>query len=45
MQSGARTFIISKPFIDYVLKPIGGETFGFDMMNVRAPLCIFRPHI
>jgi Ca2+-dependent lipid-binding protein len=29
---------LEKPFIDYVLKPIGGDTFGFDMMNVRAPL-------
>ena len=28
---------LEKPTIDYVLKPIGGETFGFDMMNVRAP--------
>jgi Ca2+-dependent lipid-binding protein len=36
---------LEKPLIDYVLKPIGGETFGFDMMNVRAPLCIFRSHI
>lgn len=36
---------LEKPFIDYALKPIGGETFGFDMMNVRAPLCIFRPLI
>jgi Ca2+-dependent lipid-binding protein len=27
---------LEKPLIDYVLKPIGGETFGFDMMNVRA---------
>ncbi len=27
---------LGKPHIDYVLKPIGGETFGFDMMNVRA---------
>ena len=25
---------LEKPVIDYVLKPIGGETFGFDMMNV-----------
>jgi len=36
---------LEKPLIDYALKPIGGETFGFDMMNVRAPLCIFRPRI
>jgi Ca2+-dependent lipid-binding protein len=36
---------LEKPLIDYVLKPIGGETFGFDMMNVRAPLSIFRPRI
>ena len=27
---------LEKPVIDYVLKPIGGETFGFDMMNVRS---------
>lgn len=25
---------LEKPRIEYVLKPIGGETFGFDMMNV-----------
>jgi Ca2+-dependent lipid-binding protein len=37
---------LEKPLIDYVLKPIGGETFGFDMMNVRALLCIIsHPHI
>ena len=36
---------LENPLIDYVLKPIGGETFGFDMMNVRAPLRLFRPHI
>ena len=32
---------LEKPKIDYVLKPIGGETFGFDMMNVRLR-CNFR---
>lgn len=31
-----------KPLIDYVLKPIGGETFGFDMMHVRGLLCTFH---
>jgi Ca2+-dependent lipid-binding protein len=36
---------LEKPHIDYALKPIGGETFGFDMMNVRELLCIFNPHI
>jgi Ca2+-dependent lipid-binding protein len=36
---------LEKPLIDYVLKPIGGETFGFDMMNVRAPLCVFHSRI
>jgi len=36
---------LEKPLIDYVLKPIGGETFGFDMMNVRAPLHVFHPRI
>ena len=35
---------LEKPLIDYSLKPIGGETFGFDMMNVRASLLIFHPH-
>ncbi|KAI9462339.1 tricalbin [Lactarius psammicola] len=25
---------LEKPDIGYVLKPIGGETFGFDMMNI-----------
>jgi len=35
---------LEKPLIDYVLKPIGGETFGFDMMNVRASLLVFHPH-
>ncbi len=30
---------VEKPVIDYVLKPIGGETFGFDIANVRLFLC------
>lgn len=25
---------VEKPVIDYVLKPVGGETFGFDIANV-----------
>ncbi|KAF5356241.1 hypothetical protein D9756_004179 [Leucocoprinus leucothites] len=25
---------VEKPVIDYVLKPIGGETFGFDIANI-----------
>jgi Ca2+-dependent lipid-binding protein len=25
---------LEKPVIDYVLKPVGGETFGFDIANV-----------
>lgn len=29
---------VEKPVIDYVLKPIGGETFGFDVANVRPSL-------
>lgn len=29
---------MEKPVIDYVLKPIGGETFGFDIANVSPPL-------
>ena len=27
---------MEKPVIDYVLKPLGGETFGFDVANVCA---------
>lgn len=27
---------LEKPVIDYVLKPVGGETFGFDIGNVRS---------
>jgi Ca2+-dependent lipid-binding protein len=27
---------LEKPVIDYVLKPIGGETFGFDIANVSV---------
>lgn len=32
-----------KPVFDYVLKPVGGETFGFDIGNVGLPLtfCIY----
>jgi len=29
---------VEKPVIDYVLKPIGGETFGFDIANVSVLL-------
>lgn len=25
---------LEKPIIDYVLKPLGGETFGFDIANI-----------
>ena len=28
---------MEKPVIDYVLKPIGGDTFGFDIANVSWP--------
>jgi len=28
---------LEKPVIDYVLKPIGGDTFGFDVANVSIP--------
>lgn len=27
---------LKPPVIDFVLKPIGGETFGFDIGNVRG---------
>jgi hypothetical protein len=26
---------LEKPHFDYCLKPVGGETFGFDINNVR----------
>lgn len=29
---------LEKPVIDYVLKPIGGEAFGFDIASVSVPL-------
>lgn len=29
---------LEKPNIDYVLKPIGGETFGFDIANVSRSI-------
>lgn len=29
---------LGRPEFDYVLKPIGGETFGFDIGNVRRPM-------
>ena len=29
---------LEKPVIEYVLKPIGGETFGFDIASVSIPL-------
>ena len=28
---------LERPDFDYVLKPIGGDTFGFDIGNVRVP--------
>lgn len=30
---------MEKPHIDYVLKPLGGETFGLDIANVSADPC------
>jgi Ca2+-dependent lipid-binding protein len=32
---------LEKPVIDYVLKPVGGETFGFDIANV-SPFTKYR---
>ena len=33
---------MEKPYFDYVLKPIGGETFGFDVNNVSSiDQCLF----
>lgn len=34
---------LEKPVIDYVLKPIGGETFGFDISNVGTFLYLVYP--
>jgi len=31
---------LEKPIIDYVLKPIGGEHFGFDIANVSRSIFI-----
>ncbi|KAI0274871.1 tricalbin [Gloeopeniophorella convolvens] len=36
---------LEKPLIDYVLKPIGGETFGFDMMNIPGLSSFIRDTI
>ncbi|KAI9511781.1 tricalbin [Russula earlei] len=36
---------LEKPFIDYVLKPIGGETFGFDMMHIPGLSSFIRETI
>jgi Ca2+-dependent lipid-binding protein len=33
---------VEKPVIDYVLKPIGGDTFGFDIANVSTSVSCFR---
>ncbi|KAM5532785.1 hypothetical protein V8D89_013582 [Ganoderma adspersum] len=33
---------VEKPVIDYVLKPIGGETFGFDVANVPGLSAFIR---
>lgn len=36
---------LEKPLIDYALKPIGGETFGFDMMNIPGLSSFIRDMI
>jgi Ca2+-dependent lipid-binding protein len=36
---------LEKPIIDFVLKPIGGEAFGFDIANVSLHLYILPPSI
>lgn len=33
---------LEKPVIDYVLKPVGGETFGFDIGNVSECMYLVR---
>lgn len=30
---------LEPPVIDYILKPVGGETFGMDIAHVRASYC------
>lgn len=32
---------MEKPKFDYVLKPIGGETFGFDVNSVRSLMTMY----
>ncbi|KAI0067953.1 tricalbin [Artomyces pyxidatus] len=36
---------LEKPVIDYVLKPIGGETFGFDIANIPGLSSFIRDMI
>jgi Ca2+-dependent lipid-binding protein len=36
---------LEKPVIDYVLKPVGGETFGFDIGNVRLASSSHSPRV
>ncbi|TFY83046.1 hypothetical protein EWM64_g967 [Hericium alpestre] len=36
---------LEKPVIDYVLKPIGGETFGFDIANIPGLSSFIRDTI
>ena len=33
---------LEEPTFDYVLKPIGGETFGFDIANVWTPIILMH---
>jgi Ca2+-dependent lipid-binding protein len=37
----AEVSFLEKPQFDYVLKPVGGETFGFDINNVIRQIHIF----
>ena len=34
---------MEKPVFDYVLKPLGGDTFGFDIGNVSGSVLLRRP--
>jgi len=36
---------LEKPIIDYVLKPLGGETFGFDIANIPGLAPFIRDQI
>lgn len=36
---------LEPPHIDYELKPVGGETFGFDIAHVISPFLLIAPRV